>query len=150
MAVKPVPEGYHTITPYLTVSDASGLLDFITRAFDATHAHVMRGPDGRIGHADLMVGNSHVMLGQAHGEWQPMPSQLYLYVPNCDEAHRKALAAGGTSVQEPTTQFYGDRHGCVRDLCGNLWWLATHVEDVSEEEMGRRMKAAAGGQGSGS
>ena len=61
----------------------------------------MRGPDGRIGHADLMVGNSHVMLGPAHGEWQPMPSQLYLYVPNCDEAHRKALAAGGTSVQEP-------------------------------------------------
>jgi PhnB protein len=141
MAAKPVPEGFHTITPYLTVSDANGLLNFVTRAFNAKEHHVMRGPDGAIGHADLVIGDSHVMLGQARGEWTPMPSQLYVYLPDCDAAYRQALGAGATSVQEPTTQFYGDRHGCVKDLCGNLWWVATHVEDVSDEEMARRMKA---------
>jgi PhnB protein len=72
-----------------------------------------------------------------------MSSQLYLYVSDCDAAYRKAVAAGATSVQEPATQFYGDRHGCVKDLCGNLWWMATHVEEVSPDEMERRMKAAA-------
>lgn len=71
-----------------------------------------------------------------------MPSQLYLYVPDCDAVYRQALAAGATSVQEPKTQFYGDRHGCVKDLCGNLWWMSMHLEDVSPEEMERRMKAA--------
>ena len=142
MAVKPVPDGFHTVTPYLTVSDANGLLDFIKGAFDAKEFHVMRRPDGSVGHADLMIGDSHVMLGQANVEWSSMPGQLYLYVPDCDASFRQAVAAGATSVQEPKTQFYGDRHGCVKDLCGNLWWLATHVEDVSNEEMEKRMKAS--------
>lgn len=142
MATTPVPQGYHTVTPYITASNASGLLDFITRAFDAKDVRVMRGPDGGIGHADLIVGDSHIMLGQGRGEWAPMPMQLYLYLADCDDAYRKALAAGATSVQEPATQFYGDRHGCVKDLCGNLWWLATHVEDVAPDELERRMKAA--------
>ena len=142
MAVKAVPDGFHTITPYLTVANANDLLDFITRAFAAKEHHVMRGPDGSVGHADLVIGDSHLMLGQAHGEWTPMPSQLYLYVPDCDAIFRQAVAAGGTVVQEPKTQFYGDRHGCVKDVSGNLWWLATHVEDVSNEEMERRMKAS--------
>ena len=147
MAVKPVPDGFHTITPYLTVTEANGLLDFIKRAFNAKEHHVMRGPDGSVGHADLVIGDSHVMLGQAHGEWTAMPSQLYLYVTDCDARYRQALAAGATSVQEPKTQFYGDRHGCVKDLCGNLWWLSTHVEDVSNEEMEKRMKASMPQQG---
>lgn len=102
----------------------------------------MRAPDGRIGHADLMIGDSHVMLGQAGGEWAPVPAQLYLYVPDCDALYRQALAAGATSVQEPKTQFHGDRHGCVKDSCANMWWMATHVEDVSLEEIDRRAKAA--------
>jgi PhnB protein len=142
MAAKPIPEGFHTITPYLTVKDASALLEFVTRAFGATEAHVMRGPDGAIAHADVMIGSSHLMLGQARGEWTPMPAQLYLYLPDCDAAYTQALAAGATSVQEPKTQFYGDRHGCVKDSNGNLWWVATHVEDVSNEEIERRMKTA--------
>jgi PhnB protein len=142
MDVKAVPEGFHTITPYLTVDNANGLLDFLKRAFNAKEHHVMRGPDGSVGHADVVVGDSHVMLGQARGEWTPMPSQLYLYLPDCDAAYRQAIDAGASPVQEPQTMFYGDRHGCVKDLCGNLWWMATHVEDVSEEEMTRRMKAA--------
>ena len=142
MAAKPIPDGFHTVTPYLTVSDASALLDFITRAFNAKEQHVMRSPDGKAWHADLVIGDSHVMLGQAGDEWTPMPGQIYLYVPDCDATYKQALAAGATSVQEPKTQFYGDRHGCVKDVCGNLWWAATHVEDVSEEEMARRAKAA--------
>jgi PhnB protein len=142
MALKPVPEGYHTVTPYLTASDAEGLLQFIKQAFGATEHYVMRGPDGEIRHGDVLVGDSHVMLGQAGGEWKAMPAQLYLYVPDCDAVYRQALAAGATSVQEPKTQFYGDRHGCVRDRWGNLWWAASHVEDVSEEEIAERAKAA--------
>jgi len=142
MAVKPVPEGFHTITPYLTVADASALLDFAKHAFGAKEFHVMRGPDGAIAHADVLIGDSHVMMGQARAEWTPMPAQLYLYVADCDAAYKQALAAGATSVQEPKTQFYGDRHGCVRDANGNLWWTATHVEDVSNDEMERRMKTA--------
>ena len=142
MAVKPVPEGYHTVTPYLTVKDASALLDFVKRAFGAQEKHVMRGPDGVIAHAEALIGDSHVMMGQARGEWTPMPAQLYLYVSDCDTVFQQAVSAGATSVQEPTTQFYGDRHGCVKDGNGNLWWVATHVEDVSNEEMERRMKAA--------
>ena len=96
----------------------------------------MRRPDGSISHADVVIGDSHVMCGQAPDPSAAMPSMLYLYVP--DAAYRRALAAGATSIAEPATQFYGDRHGAVRDCCGNSWWLATHVEDVSPEEMERR------------
>jgi len=144
MPVKPVPDGYRTVTPYLTATDAAALLDFVKKAFGAKEHHVMRGPDGGIGHADLMIGDSHVMMGQARGEWTPMPSQIYLYLPDCDAVYRQAIAAGATSVQEPKTQFYGDRHGCVKDSNGNLWWMATHVEDVAPDEMERRAKAASG------
>ena len=142
MAVKPVPEGYPTVTPYLTVSDAAALLDFLKRAFNATERHLMRGPDGQVWHADVMIGDSHVMFGQAGGQWTPMPGQLYLYLPDADATYRQALGAGAVSIQEPTTQFYGDRVAAVKDAQGNLWWMATHVEDVPEAEMERRMKAA--------
>ncbi len=142
MPVRPVPEGYHTVTPYLTSRDAAALLDFVTRAFGAESGHVMRGPDGAIMHADVTIGDSHVMMGQAGGQWPAMPAQLYLYVSDCDATFAQAVAAGGIVVQEPQTQFYGNRHGCVRDANGNLWWMATHVEDVGEEEMARRMKDA--------
>ena len=142
MAVQPVPKGFHTITPYITVKDAAGLLDFIKQAFAATEHHVMRGPDGDLRHGDLIVGDSHVMLGEAGGQWAATPAQLYLYVPDCDAVYRQALAAGATPVQEPKTQFYGDRHGCVKDAWGNLWWAASHVEDVSNDELEKRAKAA--------
>ena len=135
MTLKPVPDGFHTVTPYLTVTDASALLDFVTRAFNATAHHVLRGPDGAIAHSDVVIGDSHVMMGQAGAQWTPMPAQIYLYVPDCDAMFKQAVAAGGTTVQEPQTQFYGDRHGCVKDQNGNLWWIATHVEDVPEEEV---------------
>jgi PhnB protein len=142
MPVQPVPEGFHTVTPYLTVTDAAGLLDYLTRAFDARPVHVMKGPDGAVGHADVIIGTSHVMLGQARDAAQARASMLYLYVPDCDAAYQKAIAAGGTSITEPATQFYGDRHGAVKDAFGNQWWIATHVEDVAPEELERRAKAA--------
>ena len=143
MTVNAVPEGYHTITPYLIVQDANALVDFIRRAFGAKDVHVMRGPKGEIAHADLLVGDSHVMLGQAHGPWPAMPTSIYVYMPDCDAVYRKGLEAGGTSVQEPTTQFYGDRHGAVKDPSGNIWWIATHVEDVPPQELEKRAADAA-------
>lgn len=143
MAVKPVPEGFHTVTPYLTVNDAVLLVDFIKRAFDAKEIHVMKGPNGEVWHGDLVIGDSHVMLGQANGPWPARPSTIYLYVPDADATYKQALAAGATSVQEPATQFYGDRHGAIKDCCDNFWWIATHVEDVPPEELERRAREAA-------
>jgi len=137
--VQAVPEGFHTVTPYLVVEDAGTLIDFVTRAFDAQLRYAHRQPDGKVTHAEVKIGNSIVMLGSARGDSKPIPTALYLYVPNCDELYRRALAAGGTSIGEPKDQFYGDRHGGVKDPCGNSWWVATHVEDVSEQELERRM-----------
>ena len=102
---------------------------------------MMKGPKGEIRHGDLIIGDSHVMLGEADGPWPPQPCSLYLYLADCDAVYKTALAAGGTSVQEPKTQFYGDRHGAVKDPCGNTWWIATHVEEVPPQEMARRAAA---------
>jgi uncharacterized glyoxalase superfamily protein PhnB len=145
MPVAPIPPTFHTVTPYLVVKDAARVIDFVTRAFGATEVHVMKGPNGEVRHGDLMIGNSHIMLGEASGPWPSQPSSLYLYLPDCDAVYKKALTVGGTSVQEPKTQFYGDRHGAVKDPAGNTWWIATHVEDVAPEEMERRAAAAARG-----
>src|SRR5262245_57405623 len=126
MSVKPVPERFHAVTPYLTVRGTDKLLDFVKRAFGAKEHHVSRGPGGAVMHAHASIADSHIMMGEAHGEWQPMPCCLYLYVPEVDTVYRRALEAGGTSVSEPADQFYGDRHGGVKDPVGNLWWIATH------------------------
>jgi PhnB protein len=141
MAVKPIPEGYHTVCPYLTVSDASGELEFLKKAFDAKVVDVMKSADGRIMHGDVIIGDSHVMFGQANNEWGPRPANIHLYVADCDAVYRAAMAAGGKSVREPQTQFYGDRSGGVEDSNGNQWWMSTHVEDVPPEEMERRAKS---------
>jgi PhnB protein len=145
MTVKYIPDGVHTITPYLTVRDAAALLDFIRRGLDnVTTIHEMKGENGTVWHADLKIGDSHLMLGQAPKPEDATQSMLYLYVPDCDAAFSKALAAGGTVHSELQTQFYGDRHGAVKDPCGNQWWFATHVEDVPLAELERRAKAARG------
>ncbi|MGO9829937.1 MAG: VOC family protein [Myxococcaceae bacterium] len=137
-APKHIPDGYHTVTPYLTVSSVERLLDFATRAFDAEVTEKHERPDGSIGHAEVRIGDSVVMMGQASDEWKSRPSNLYLYVPDADSVYERALRAGGKSVRIPETQFYGDRCGGVEDGVGNIWWIATHVEDVSAEEMRRR------------
>ncbi len=141
MAVKAIPEGYHTVTPYLIVKDADKLLQFVKKAFNAQVKEEHRNADGGIMHADVLIGDSHVMMGQAGGAWGEMLGSIMLYVPDADATYKAALDAGGTSVQEMRTQFYGDRSGGVQDPCGVTWWISTHVEDVSPEEMERRMKA---------
>ena len=139
MAVKPIPEGYHSVTPYLIVKDANKLLQFLKRAFNGQVREEHRKPDGTIMNADVVIGDSHVMMGQAGGPWREMPGSILLYVPDADATYKSALDAGGKSVQEMTTHFYGDRSGGVEDPSGVTWWISTHVEDVSPEEMERRM-----------
>ena len=143
--VKPIPEGYHSVTPYLVVQGAGKLIDFMKAAFGAQEMFRMPMPDGSIGHAELRIGNSMVMLGEANEQFKAMPTCLQLYLEDVDAVYARAVAAGGTPVSEPANQFYGDRRGGVQDMCGNSWWIATHIEDVSEEEMKRRMEAAGGG-----
>jgi uncharacterized glyoxalase superfamily protein PhnB len=142
MGVKPVPEGYRTVTPYLVVDGASAVLDFVKKAFDAREKFRMDMADGKIGHAEVEIGDSVVMMGDAGGETRAMPAMIHLYVEDCDATYEQALAAGGTSEREPTNQFYGDRSAGVRDPGGNVWWIATHVEDVAEDEMERRLAEA--------
>jgi PhnB protein len=143
--VKAVPEGYHSVTPYLVVQGAGKLIDFMKAAFDAQEIFRMPMPDGSIGHAEMRIGNSMIMIGEARDQFKAMPATLQLYLEDVDAVYARAVAAGGTAVAEPKNQFYGDRSGAVQDMCGNFWWVATHVEDVSKEEMKRRMEAAAGG-----
>ncbi|HEX5432191.1 MAG TPA: VOC family protein [Bryobacteraceae bacterium] len=140
MALKPVPEGYHSVTPYLVVSGVDKLLDFVKRAFGAREIHRMARPDGLIMHAEAQIGDSRIMMGDAAGQHPNMPAMLYLYVPDVDATYQRALSAGAKSVSEPKTQFYGDRNGAVADPCGNQWYIATHVEDVSPDEMERRSR----------
>jgi PhnB protein len=142
MPVKPRPDGYHSITPYLVVDGAAKVIDFLKQALDAHEIMRIAAPGGRIGHAELRVGDSVVMLGDAHGDHKPMQAMLHVYVDDADATYRRALAAGGTSVQAPADQFYGDRSGGVKDPCGNLWWLATHIEDVPPDELKRRAEDA--------
>jgi uncharacterized glyoxalase superfamily protein PhnB len=142
MAVKPIPDGYHTATPYLIVPGVSNVIDFLKAAFDAKEQERVEGPNGRIMHAEVRIGDSPIMLGEPMGEWKPMPSMIYLYVADTDAVYRRALQAGATSVQEPADQFYGDRSAGVKDEAGNLWWIATHKEDVAPADMKKRAEAA--------
>ncbi|HMC58673.1 MAG TPA: VOC family protein [Candidatus Solibacter sp.] len=140
--VKAIPEGYHTVTPYLIVDGAARLIEFVKQAFDAKEMLRMSGPDGRIGHTEIRIGDSMLMLSDSRDPWKPMPAMLYLYVEDVDATYQRALQAGATSVSEPKDQFYGDRSAGVQDSCGNQWWIGTHIEDVSEEELLRRHEAA--------
>ena len=134
-----VPKGFTTVTPYLVVNDARGLLEFIERAFDGKVISNMKGEEGRIMHATVQIGDSIIMVSDVmKGMNEPMPSMLYLYVDDVDATYRQALNANGTSVREPVDEFYGDRSAGIRDEWNNQWWVATHIEDVNNEEMERR------------
>jgi PhnB protein len=142
MSVKPIPDGFHSVSPYILVKDGAKLIDFLKEAFDAEQFERLETPDGRVKHAQLKIGDSMVMLGEPQGD--AMPASLYLYVPDCDATYASAMAAGATSIMEPGDQFYGDRGAGVTDPCGNIWWIGTHIEDVPPDELERR--AAAVGQ----
>ena len=141
MAVNYLPQGYNTLTPYLVCEHADEVIDFCTKAFGAKVGQRINGPDGKIMHCDLTIGTSKLMLGQASAEknMQPIHCMLYLYFPNPDEVYKKGVAAGGKPVQEVKDQFYGDRAGCLKDSSGNTWWIAAHIEDVSDAELKKRM-----------
>ncbi|HTH74884.1 MAG TPA: VOC family protein [Trinickia sp.] len=140
--VKAIPEGFHTVTPYVTASDANAVIEFLQRAFDATLVERIDDGKGRIRHAQVKVGDSFVMLSDGNDDCTPAPASFYLYLNDVDAAYARALRAGGESIMEPADQFYGDRNAGVRDASGNTWWLATHIEDVPSEEIARRARSA--------
>jgi PhnB protein len=149
MAVKPIPEGYHSVTPYLIIKGASAALDFYKKAFGAKELFRMDGPDGKVGHAEIKIGNSPLMLADEHPERGYRGPQslggttvsICLYVENADAVFNQAVAAGAQVLHPVKDQFYGDRSGTVADPYGHIWTVATHKEDVSHEEMQRRIAA---------
>jgi PhnB protein len=141
MAVKPIPDGYHSVTPYLMVQGVAALIDFLKQAFGADEIFRMPRPDGAIMHAEVKIGDSMIMMGEAMGEHQPMPGSIYLYVNDADAVYQRALQAGATTMMEPGDQFWGDRQAGIKDPVGNFWWIATHQEDVSPEELAKRAEA---------
>ena len=140
---KPIPDGFHTVTPYLIVDGAEKVIKFMQQALGAKYDHepTLR-PDGKIMHATLKIGDSMVMISDASEQAKATPAMLYLYVPNVDAAYQLAIKAGATSIMEPADQFYGDRSGGVKDAAGNSWFLGTHIEDVAPAELKKRVTEA--------
>lgn len=140
MAVKPIPDGYHTVTPFLSVKDIAKTIDFLKAALGAEEVMRMPGPDGKAMHAEITIGNSRLMLGVPM-QTGPTTSSFYVYINDVDAMYKRATGAGAKSVMEPSDQFWGDRMASVTDSFGNTWSLATHKEDPSPEEMAKRMAA---------
>jgi uncharacterized glyoxalase superfamily protein PhnB len=138
MPVNPIPQGYHTITPYLIIKEVSRLVHFLKVAFDAQEVRLTLGHGGVVTHAELRIGTSMIMLTEAGEDFTEMPAMLYLYVPNVDTLYENAMKAGAESLVEPQNMYYGDRCAGVRDPSGNQWWIATHIEDVSDTELAQR------------
>jgi PhnB protein len=146
MGVKPVPEGYNTLTTYLAVDDATSAIEWYERAFGAKERGRMPGPDGKIAHAELQIGDSIVMLSDPFPQSTARPPKeiggtscgVFVYVENVDEFVQHAVDAGATLTMEPEDMFWGDRFGSVTDPFGHAWQIATHVEDVSPEQMAER------------
>jgi len=149
MAVKPIPEGYHTATPYLYVKGGAKALEFYKKAFGATELLRMEGPGGSIGHAEIKIGDSPIMLADESPEMGARSPESYggsavglmLYVPDVDATVKRAVDAGAKLDRAVEDKFYGDRMGSIKDPFGHIWYIATHIEDVSPEEMKRRAEA---------
>jgi PhnB protein len=142
--VKPVPEGYHTVCPYIVVPGIAKLIDFAKQVFGATEVFLHKRPDGTVMHAEIKIGDSIIMMGEAPEGTKNFPAMLHLYMDGVDGLYQKAIQAGARSLREPADQPHGDRSGGVEDAFGNQWWISTHIEDVTSEEMERRAKAAKG------
>jgi PhnB protein len=147
MAVKAIPDGYHSVTPYLVVRDGTRAMEFYKKAFGAIEMLRMPMPDGRLAHAEIKVGDSIIMFADEapeHGATSPetiggVAGSLMLYVNEVDAVFKQALAAGATEIQPVTDKFYGDRSGMLKDPFGHHWTIATHTEDLTPEEIQRRM-----------
>ena len=155
MAAQPVPEGFHSITPYLSIKGAKEAIEFYKKAFGAVEAFRLPTPNGEIAHADLVIGDSHIMLSEPCEE-SPMPSPealggstigMYLYVEDVDALFSQAVEAGAAIVKSVDDQFYGDRMGTLRDPYGHVWFVGTHKEDLSLEEIQARAAAMFGAGG---
>jgi len=150
MAVKPIPDGYSTVTPYLVVDGAAEAIAFYKKAFNAVEIFRMEGPDHRIGHAEIKIGDSHIMLADAFPEMEIRSPKtlggagvsIVLYVENVNLLYPLAIAAGGTELRPLQDQFYGDRSGTLKDPFGHVWTVSTHIADYSEEELRERAAAA--------
>lgn len=138
--VKPIPDGYSAVTPYLVVEDANKLVEFVKKAFNAQEHHVSRTPDGAVVHAEVRIAGAPIMIGGGRPGGGLSTAMIYIYTTDTDAMYKSAIEAGGTSVMAPADQFYGDRNAGVKDFAGNQWWIATHVEDVAPEELEKRMK----------
>jgi PhnB protein len=141
MAVKAIPDGFHTVTPSLVVEGAAKQIEFIKEAFAGEEVFRMPGPGGEIMHAEVRIGDSVVMLNDPMGPQQAITSSLFLYVTDVDSVYKRAVKAGATSVSEPADMFWGDRMAQVSDSFGNQWAIATHKEDVSPQELQKRVAA---------
>jgi PhnB protein len=150
MAVNPIPEGYHSLQIYLAVEDAAKAIDFYKEAFGADETIRMPGPDGKVAHAELQIGDSKLMLSDPFPQSNVRPpserggstASVFMYVDDVDATFAQAQEAGATVVSELEDMFWGDRFGTVADPFGHVWAMATHKEDLSEEEMAERSKAA--------
>ncbi|MDX1396694.1 MAG: VOC family protein [Gemmatimonadota bacterium] len=135
---------YHTVTPYLMVEGVPTLIEWLAAAFGASEVGRLMRPDGSLMHAEVLIGDSPVMLGEPMGEFRAMPASIYLRVDDCDATYARALGAGGVSAMEVMTMAHaGERYGGVIDPSGNIWWVASHVEDVSWSEQQRRIDSVA-------
>jgi PhnB protein len=141
MEVKPIPSGYHTLTPYILVKGGIAFIDFLKRAFNAREISKSEMQDGTIMNAEIRIGDSMLMLADAVREYTPSQASFYLYVEDTDSVYKQAVEAGAVSLMEPADQFYGDRNAGVKDPFGNTWWIATHIEDVPEEEIKKRAES---------
>ena len=137
MAIRPLAAGHHTVTPYLAVQGAERLITFLKQAFEGQELEWMSRPDGTIGHAEVRIGDSTVMISDAEGMSKPMPSAIYLSVTDTDAVSKRALRAGATPLMAPVDHL----HGGVRDPVGNVWWIARHSEDVPGGKMASRAAA---------
>ncbi|HTQ39338.1 MAG TPA: VOC family protein [Pirellulales bacterium] len=133
-----IPENCHAVTPYLVVPNAARLLEFAQQAFGGVVGEKFTRPDGGVLHAQVRIGDSLLMVGEPPAGHHTWPTVLYLYVPDCDATYRQAVAAGGESQTEPTDMFYGDRTASVKDPVGNMWWIATHKEVLTTQEIQQR------------
>jgi PhnB protein len=150
--VNPIPDGYHSITPYMIIDGAAAAIEFYKEAFGATEVLRMPGPDGKIGHAEIMIGDSHIMMADEHPAMDAYGPKtiggtaikLMIYIEDVDAVVARAVAAGAKIIRPVADQFYGDRTGGIEDPFGHVWYVATHIEDVPMEELEKRAAAQSG------